>query len=66
MVEMPEYTALLNDAGYETEEDMVNLKRLDEKELRMMGITKRGQYFLLVLCTAPEYYILILTFLQLT
>jgi len=42
MIEMPEYTALLHDAGYETEEDMVNLKMLDEKELRMMGIIKRG------------------------
>ena len=44
-IELPEYTAMFHDAGYETEEDMVNLKKLNEKELRMMGISKRGEHF---------------------
>lgn len=43
-VDLPQYTAMFHDAGYESEEDMVNLKKLDEKELRMMGISKRGMY----------------------
>ncbi len=46
MIELPQYTTIFHDSGYETEEEIVNLKKLDEKELRMMGVSKRGQHFM--------------------
>lgn len=41
-LEMEEYTELFHNAGYKTEADVENLKEIDDKELKKMGITKMG------------------------
>ena len=41
-LEMEEYTEVFHRAGYKTEEDIENLKEIDDKELRRMGIVKMG------------------------
>ena len=40
---MSEYEGLFRAEGYETSEDIENLKGLTEKELRGIGIIKRGK-----------------------
>jgi hypothetical protein len=39
-LEMEEYTEVFHRAGYKTEEDIENLKEIDDKELKRMGIVK--------------------------
>ena len=41
-LELEEYTELFHAEGYKTEEDVENLKDLKSKELKAMGIHKRG------------------------
>ena len=41
-LELEEYTELFHAEGYRTEEDVENLKDLTSKELKGMGINKRG------------------------
>ncbi|CAI8032187.1 Chitin synthase, partial [Geodia barretti] len=41
-LEMEEYTEVFHRAGYKTEEDIENLKEIDDKELKRMGIVKMG------------------------
>ena len=41
-LELEEYTELFHAEGYKTEEDVENLKDLTSKELKAMGINKRG------------------------
>lgn len=41
-LELSEYTELLHQEGYKEKEDIVNLKDLDEVQLKAMGITKKG------------------------
>ncbi len=42
-LELGHYKDKFHAAGYEMEGDMENLKRLDEQQLRNMGISKRGK-----------------------
>ena len=44
MLELGQYKENFHEAGYEIEADMENLKRLNEKDLREMGISKRGNF----------------------
>ena len=41
-LEMEEYTELFHAEGYETKEDVENLKDLTSDELKAIGIRKRG------------------------
>jgi hypothetical protein len=41
-LEMEEYTEVFHRAGYKTEEDIENLKEIDDEELKRMGIVKMG------------------------
>ncbi len=41
-LELSEYTELFHSEGYNTGEDVINLKDLDEEQLRAMGVTKKG------------------------
>lgn len=41
-LEIPEYAKLFHLEGYKTGEDIENLKDLKEKDLRALGILKRG------------------------
>ena len=47
MLELGQYKENFHEAGYEIEADMENLKRLNEKDLREMGISKRGIFLIL-------------------
>ena len=42
-LELQEYEELFSKQGYGTEDDIENLKDLQEKELREMGVHKRGE-----------------------
>lgn len=42
-LKLEEYEALFESEGYFTDEDVENLKGLTKKDLRSMGITKRGE-----------------------
>lgn len=44
ILELGMYKEMFHDAGYEMEEDMENLKKLDEKKLIGIGVNKRGEY----------------------
>ena len=39
---MDEYIDIFHSAGYKTEEDVENLKELNNKELKKIGVHKRG------------------------
>ena len=41
-LDMEEYEKLFHSAGYETGEDVENLKDIDDRELMKMGIIKIG------------------------
>ena len=41
-LDMEEYEKVFHSAGYETGEDVENLKDIDDSELMKMGITKIG------------------------
>lgn len=43
-LQMDEYIDMFNSAGYKTGEDVENLKELNKKELRKIGIKKRGRF----------------------
>ena len=43
-LQLEEYEALFESEGYFSGEDVENLKGLTKKDLRGMGITKRGMY----------------------
>ena len=45
---MEEYTEVFHRAGYKTEDDVENLKELNEKELKRMGIVKMGTFSIVV------------------
>ena len=42
-LKLEEYKELFESEGYFTDEDVENLKGLTKKDLRSMGITKRGE-----------------------
>ena len=42
-LELDEYTALFRAEGYETEDDIENLKDLKWEDFQAMGIHKRGE-----------------------
>lgn len=44
-LELSEYAELFHREGYREAEDIINLKELDEQQLKDMGICKRGQYY---------------------
>ena len=43
-LDMEEYEKVFHSAGYETGEDVENLKDIDDRELMKMGITKMGMF----------------------
>ena len=45
-LELEEYTELFYAEGYETEDDIENLKDLTEDHFRGMGIVKRGNLYI--------------------
>ena len=42
VLEMEEYKELFKREGFDKEDDLENLKSLNEEELKAMGIVKRG------------------------
>ena len=45
-MEIPEYTELFHLEGYKNGEDIENLKDLKEADLKAIGISKRGIYYM--------------------
>ena len=48
-LELGQYTEVFHMAGYESKADIENLKRLGEKQLRELGINKRGISMLIII-----------------
>ena len=46
-LQMEEYTEVFRRAGYSKEEDVENLKELDEKAINEMGVVKMGMMFII-------------------
>ena len=44
---MEEYTEVFRRAGYSREEDVENLKELDEKAINRMGVVKMGMLYVI-------------------
>ena len=55
-LEMEEYTKVFHMAGYKTASDVENLKEIDEREFRRMGITKIGKKIYWCVCSILLYY----------
>ena len=52
---MEEYTEIFRRAGYSKEEDVENLKELDEKAMNKMGVVKMGKvYIIIIACMTPN------------
>ena len=46
---MEEYTEVFRRAGYSKEEDVENLKKLDEKAMKRMGVVKMGMVYNIII-----------------
>ena len=43
-LQLEEYTEIFHQEGYKFDSDLENMKALDERQLRAIGVKKRGQF----------------------